>query len=89
MDATPDYHGEEGAEPEGEALDLPVNFPLTHGHELCVVTERMSVWMQEAEMSFLCRLAALSLEDRVKSSEIQRELGGEPMLLHVKKRQFW
>lgn len=41
--------------------------------ELWVVTKRMTLRIQSAEMSFLCRMAELSLKG---SSEIRRELGG-------------
>ncbi len=43
---------------------------LTYGHELGVVTERMRLWIQAAEMSFLRRVAGLTLRDRVRSSDI-------------------
>ena len=50
----PDCPGEEGAEPEGKALNLPVYVPtLTYGHELWVVTERIRSRIQATEMSFL------------------------------------
>jgi len=39
-------------------------------------------------MSFLCRVAGLSRRDRVRSSDIRRELGVEPLLLHVKRSQL-
>ncbi|KAK0156391.1 putative uncharacterized transposon-derived protein F52C9.6 [Merluccius polli] len=38
---------------------------LTYGHELWVVTERTRSWVQVAEMSFLHRVAGLSLRDRL------------------------
>uniref|UniRef100_A0A3B5B951 Carbonyl reductase [NADPH] 1-like n=1 Tax=Stegastes partitus TaxID=144197 RepID=A0A3B5B951_9TELE len=44
--------------------------------------------IQAAEMSFLCRVAGLSLKDRVRSSDIQRELGVEPLLLCVERSQL-
>lgn len=34
-------------------------------------------------MSFLCRVAGLSLRDRVGSLDIQEELGVQPLLLHT------
>ena len=61
---------------------------LTYGHELWVVTERMRSRIQAAEMSFLCRVAGLSLRDRVRSSDIRRELGVEPLLLRVERGQL-
>jgi len=39
-------------------------------------------------MSFLCRVAGLSLRDRVRSSDIQRELGVEPLLLRIERSQL-
>ncbi|TWW73329.1 hypothetical protein D4764_15G0007230 [Takifugu flavidus] len=43
---------------------------LTHGHELWVITEKTRSRVQAAEMSFLRRVAGLSLRDRVRSSAI-------------------
>ncbi|TWW59288.1 hypothetical protein D4764_06G0008180 [Takifugu flavidus] len=54
---------------------------LTYGHELWVMTERTRSRVQTAEMSFLRRVAGLSLRDRVRSSAIREELGVEPLLL--------
>lgn len=39
-------------------------------------------------MSFLCAVADLSLTDGVRSADIRRKLGVEPLLLHVKRSQF-
>jgi len=39
-------------------------------------------------MGFLQRLAGLSLRDRVRSSAIWRELGVEPLLLHIRRSQL-
>ena len=39
-------------------------------------------------MSFLRRVAGLSLRDKVRSSDIRRELGVEPLLLHVERSQL-
>jgi len=46
-----------------------------------VVTERTRLLIQAAEMVFLHRVAGLSLRDRVRSSDIRREIGEEPLLL--------
>lgn len=55
----PDYWDE----PEGKVLNLPVYDPiLSYGHE---VWKRMRSWKQAVEMSFLHRVAGLSLRDRV------------------------
>ncbi len=56
---------------------------LTYGHEFWVMTERMRLRIQAAEMSFLCRVVGLSLRDRDRSSDTGRELGVEPLLLHL------
>ncbi len=81
---------EEGAELEGKALNLPVHLvpTLTYGHKLWVVTERMRLWIQAAKMSFLCKVAGLSLSDGVRSLDIRRELRVEPLLLHIKRSQL-
>jgi len=42
---------------------------LTYGHELWVATEKEQGWV-----------AGLSLRERVRSSDIRRELGVEPLL---------
>uniref|UniRef100_A0A8C3A8W9 NADP-dependent oxidoreductase domain-containing protein n=1 Tax=Cyclopterus lumpus TaxID=8103 RepID=A0A8C3A8W9_CYCLU len=61
---------------------------LTYGHELWVVTERTRSGIQAAEMSFLSRVAGLSLRDRVRSSDIRGELGVESLLLRVQRSQL-
>ncbi|TWW78261.1 hypothetical protein D4764_11G0003820 [Takifugu flavidus] len=58
---------------------------LTNGHELWVMTERTRSRVQVAEMSFLRRVAGLSLRDRVRSSAIREEVGVEPLLLCVER----
>ncbi|XP_048880792.1 uncharacterized protein LOC125748552 [Brienomyrus brachyistius] len=61
---------------------------LTYGHELWVVTERTRSRVQAAEMSFLRRVAGLSLRDRVRSSVIRRGLRVEPLLLRIERSQM-
>ncbi|TWW67330.1 hypothetical protein D4764_02G0003710 [Takifugu flavidus] len=61
---------------------------LTYGHELWVMTERTRSRVQAAEMSFLRRVAGLSLRDRARSSAIREELGIEPLLLRVERSQM-
>ncbi|TWW73429.1 hypothetical protein D4764_15G0008230 [Takifugu flavidus] len=61
---------------------------LTYGHELWVMTERTRSRVQAAEMSFLRRVAGLSLRDRVRSSAIREELGVESLLLRVERSQM-
>ena len=59
---------------------------LTYGHEGWVMTERTRV--QAAEMSFLRRVAGVSLRDRVRSSAIREELGLEPLRLYLERSQL-
>ncbi|KAK0135736.1 Craniofacial development protein 2 [Merluccius polli] len=61
---------------------------LTYGHELWVMTERTRSRVQAAEMSFIRRVAGLSLRDRVRSSVIREELGVDPLLLRVERSQM-
>ncbi|TWW69735.1 hypothetical protein D4764_18G0005410 [Takifugu flavidus] len=61
---------------------------LTYGHELWVMTERTRSRVQAAEMSFLRRVAGLSLRDRVRSSAIREELRVESLLLRVERSQM-
>lgn len=61
---------------------------LTYGREVWVVTEGMRLGIQAAEISFLCKVAELSLRDRKRSSNIQRELGVEPLLIQVERSQL-
>ncbi|TWW80607.1 R2 Retrovirus-related Pol polyprotein from type I retrotransposable element [Takifugu flavidus] len=61
---------------------------LTYGHELWVMTKRTRSRVQAAEMSFLRRVARLSLRDRARSSAIREELGVEPLLLRVERSQM-
>uniref|UniRef100_A0A8C6NNI1 Reverse transcriptase domain-containing protein n=1 Tax=Nothobranchius furzeri TaxID=105023 RepID=A0A8C6NNI1_NOTFU len=61
---------------------------LNYGHELWVVTERTRLQIQAVEMSFLRRVARLSLRDRVRSLVIREGLGVDPLLLHIKRSQL-
>jgi len=66
-----------------------IYFPtLTFGHNLWVVTERMISRIQVVRMSFLCRVARLNLRDRVRSSDIRRELAVGLLLLCLKGSQL-
>lgn len=52
--AVHDCCGEDGAELEGNALDLPLDLnSITYGHAFCVVTKRTTLHMQAAEIIFL------------------------------------
>jgi len=48
----------------------------------------MRSWIQADEMSFLRRVAGLSLRDSVRSSDIRRELRVEPLLLRIERSQL-
>ena len=61
---------------------------LTYGHEVWVVTERTRSRIQAAEMSFLRRVAGLSLRDRVRSLDIRERLRVEPLLLRIERSQL-
>ncbi|TWW81619.1 hypothetical protein D4764_01G0014340 [Takifugu flavidus] len=61
---------------------------LTYGHQRWVMTERTRSQIQAAEMSFLRRVAGLSLRDRVRSLDIREELGVELLLLHIERSQL-
>ncbi len=61
---------------------------LAYGHELWVVIKRMRSQIQSGEMSFLHSVAGLSLREIVRSSDIWRELGVEPLLLYVGRSQL-
>lgn len=56
---------------------------LSCAHEFWVMTDRMRSQIQAAEISVLRRVAELSLRDRLRSSEIQKELGLGLLLLCV------
>ncbi|KAK3557566.1 hypothetical protein QTP70_030495, partial [Hemibagrus guttatus] len=61
---------------------------LTYGHELWVMIERVRSWIQAAEMSFLRRVVGCSLRDKVRSSVTRKELGVQPLLLHIERGQL-
>lgn len=81
-DAVLDWHGEEGPEPGDWLIDWLISLfssinlysNPTYSHVLWVVTERMRPQIQEADISFLRRVAGLIHRDRVKISGIQKEL---------------
>jgi len=56
--------------------------------QIWVVTKRMRLWIQAAEMDFLQRVAGLSLRDKGRSSTIRRELGVEPLLVRIERSQL-
>lgn len=58
---------------------------LFYGNELWIVTERIRSWIQTAKMSFLWRLAGLSLTDSVSSSESLEGLRVQLLFSHIKR----
>lgn len=48
----------------------------------------MTSWIQVVEKSFLCLIAGLSLRDQARSSDIQRELAVELLLLPVERSRL-
>ena len=60
-----DHRGEEGAEPEGKALNLLVYLlpNLTYGHEIWVVTKSTRLHTQVAKINVLQSVAGLSLRE--------------------------
>ena len=61
---------------------------LNYGYKLWVVTERMRSQIQAADISFLHRVAGLSLRHRVRGSVIWKGLGVESLLLHIERSQL-
>lgn len=61
---------------------------LTYDHKLWLVTERMRVWIQAAEISFILRVAGLFFRDRVRSSVIWEGLRVELQLLYIQRCQW-
>ncbi len=60
----------------------------TCGHEGWVTIENMRMQIQAAKMGFLRRVAGISLRDKVRSSDICKGLGVEPMLLSIEWSQL-
>ena len=56
-------------------------YPYFITYEVWVMTERIRSRIQADEMSFLRRVAGISLRDRVRSSVTRERLGVEPLLL--------
>ena len=49
----------------------------------------MRLWIQTAELGFLCRVAGLSLKDKERSPVIQEGLRVELLFLHVESHLRW
>ena len=61
---------------------------LTYGQELWILTERMRSRVRAAEISFLRRMAGLTLHNRVRSSAIRERLKVDPLLLCIERSQL-
>ena len=61
---------------------------VCYSPKLWIVTERTRQKTQEAEIRFLCRVAGLSLRDRMRSSVIYKGLRVELLLLYIKGSQM-
>lgn len=61
---------------------------LTYGHELLVATKRTRLRIQVAKMTFLHRVAGLTLGDSVWRYDIREEIKSELLRPHVKRSQM-
>ena len=61
---------------------------LTYGLWIWIVTKRIWLKIKVAEISFLWRVAGLSLRDKVNSSYIQAELWVESLLLYIERSKL-
>ena len=61
---------------------------LTYGHESWVMIERVRSQVQAPEMRFLQIIEEVTLFDKVRSSEIQKSLNIEPLLLQIERSQL-
>lgn len=58
-----------------------------YDHKFKVVTERMSLWLQVEEESFLQRVAGFGFRDTMRSSVIWESLRVEPLFLQIERGQ--
>ena len=61
---------------------------LTYGHESLVMTERVRSQVQASEMEFLRKIDGVTLSNKMRSSEIQKSLDVEPLLLRIERSQL-
>ena len=59
-----------------------------YGHESCVLTKRVRSQVQVSEKKFLRRIEGVTLFNKMRSSEIQKSLNIEPLLLRIKRSQL-
>ena len=68
-----------------KAVFVPI---LTYGHESWIMTKRVRSEVQAYEMRFLRRIEGVTLFNKVCSSEIQKSLNIEPLLLRIERSQL-
>ena len=61
---------------------------LTYGHESWVMTERVRSQALASEMRFLQRIEGVALFNKERSSEIQKPVNIEPLLLQIERSQL-
>ena len=61
---------------------------LTYGHESWITTKRVRSQVQASEMRFLRKIEAVTLFDKVHSSEIRKSLNIKPLLLLIERSQL-
>lgn len=79
------FLGEEGAEPDGSLYWSLSILTVTYGHELRVMTKRIR---SQILGGLLNRIAEISLRERVKSLVTREQLGLEPLLLRINRKQL-
>ena len=60
----------------------------TYGHESRIMNERVRSQLQASKMSFLLRIKRVTQFNKARSSEIQKSLTIEPLLLLIEKSQL-
>ena len=61
---------------------------FTHGHESCVITERVRSQVQASKMKSLQRIAGVALFSSVRSFEIRKSLNIDPLLFRIERSQL-
>ena len=60
---------------------------LIYGHKFWVMIERVRSQVQASKISFLQRIEGVTLFNKMRSSEIQKSLNIEPLLLQIERSQ--
>ena len=68
-----------------KAVFVPI---LTYGHESWVMTERVQSQVQASETRFLRRIERVTLFNKARSSEIQKSLNIERLLLQIERSRL-